>query len=200
MNWRLFVFIFYTFLLFCFTGCKYDMFALKMDDAQYVTSEVTEPMEDENDMVSQYRLFVNGKDITNGRSIQKECEHISTIPGVMWEHDSCYIMLPYISILEELGAKIDWVSAEIATVKFCDSEYILNIAEGSMRLAGDTEDDITGNYIRAGYGGLRHFRMEHGEFLLDHATVNCSFQIMGTDIRVFVNLDNMIIIESTSEN
>ena len=39
-----------------------------------------------------------------------------------------------------------------------------------------------------------------GEFLLDHATVNCSFQIMGTDIRVFVNLDNMIIIESTSEN
>ena len=182
------------FLAIYFSGCHQEFIA--PSDTLPIQLETTEHTGDEQ-MEQNYRLIVKGKDITGEYSIQKKTySYFYPVSGKNIE--SHYIMLPYIAILEELGAEVEWQDTEIAIIKFQGREYTLNTIKGTMTEPAYTNRTVLegGNYLFPGWGGGgQHFEIINSEFFLDDASVRGSLFLMGSGITVHINSDKTITIE-----
>ncbi len=124
-----------------------------------------------------YKIIVCGTEV-------EDCGYYVDMP----EH-SGYAMLPLDSILESLGADVEWNNRFKARVIFNDKVYNLNTRKLSF-----IEEGVDGNCIvpAPGQNGIYHASYD-GVFLLDQTTVNTLVRYMGIRLRFDVDTDKLLI-------
>ena len=160
------------FIIFCiasmilFNGCA--------GNTETSTTPNTTHNEGEEQM-SDCRLIVNGKNIAAGH-------HVEYIEG------DYYFELPFVAIMEALGAKVQWRSETTATVLFNDINYTLNTRECTMFI-NSKENDV----LVIPPGGIRRYRTVNGEFVLDSNTVHSAMFLLDRNIRVNIDYENKTV-------
>ncbi len=101
-----------------------------------------------------------------------------------------YVMLPFGSILESLGADVEWSSKSKAKVIFNDKVYRLNARRLSFTLEGSHD-----NYIIPAPGQTEIYHTsDDGVFLLDDTTSRTVVRFaMGIHLSLDVDTDKLVI-------
>ena len=85
------------------------------------------PTDDVNLGESDIRLIVNGKDITEGNYVDIVVDETGKF---------LYTEMPFVAVMEELGAEFEWTSDTTANMMFDGKTYILDIANFTLLLDG----------------------------------------------------------------
>lgn len=129
-------------------------------------------------------LIVNGKDIT-------EDSH-----AVMENGNGIYVRLPFVAIMEELGAEFEWESNRYAKMHFQEMTLYLDIDEGVLWEI--INDDFRVNlFAVVGGGPLEHTAMDK-ELLLDSVCARSFFREVG--ITLDINYDERVVTIVSSPN
>lgn len=127
----------------------------------------------EGDIVSNCTLIVNGIDITS--------EHYVKI-------NEDYAELPFIAIMDTLGAEIVWQNENTANITYNSKNYILKTNDCSfMEVGGQV------NFLSTPPGGTRHYKTVEGEFILDSVTTSGAFQLMKANTKININYTDKVI-------
>ena len=118
-------------------------------------------------------LIVNGKDITNGNYVRIDKEQTA---------------LPFTAIMEALGSRVTWLNQTTAIIIFRNKSYILNTSDCTLVETGGKT-----NFLSAPPGGIRHYKMEGNEFILDYCTMAGAFQLMKAEVEIKIDYDDNII-------
>lgn len=121
----------------------------------------------EEEIMSEWRLLVNGKDITEGNHIEEAMEK------------DYYVEVPFIAIMEELGAKVEWSSKTTANITYNDVEYYLDTEDCIFSPVGD-DDNLT----IPPPGGRRQYETLDYELILDGLTMDFCLSRFGFDLSV----------------
>ena len=125
-------------------------------------------------MEIQNRLIVNGNSLT-------EASYISfTSHGAM---------VPFVVVLEKLGAEILWENDCTAKIVFAEKQYTLDTSAATLTRDGDQT-----NCLIPAPGSSVHHQTVDGVFVLDHITTRTSLMIMGMMIDIEVDYKNNTII------
>lgn len=124
--------------------------------------------------VIQNRLTVNGYSLT-------EASYMSfTSHGAM---------VPFVAVLEKLGAEIIWENDCTATIVFAEKQYFLDTSVATLIRDGDET-----NCLIPAPGSSVHHQTVDGVFVLDHITTRTALMIMGMMIDVEVDYKNNTVI------
>ncbi len=103
-------------------------------------------------------LIVNGNDITDSAQV------------VMKRDDGNYTLLPFVAIMEELGAKFEWESDYVAKIEFREKNFTLNIEECELIAEGNKV-----NLISPVLGGTRKSFADKQALTVDNVTLKQFF-------------------------
>jgi len=113
-------------------------------------------------------LIVNGIDITDEAHI-------------VFHHG--FVELPFVAVLEALGADVQWIEDEMISITYAGKEYTLNIGEGS--LPGFVEVE-TGQYhpLFVLGGGFMMFEVLDNELIITNWSMSGAMRALGVEMRV----------------
>ncbi len=147
------------------------------------TQKTTEYIGDDN-VSDNCTLIINGKDITNGNYVRIN-------------HAKHYAEIPFTTVIQELGAKVEWKDDSKAVVKYDGRKYILNTNEGTLV---EKWDKHKLNQIMPA-GGQQHkvvCKVVDNELIVDsNSSRYFIFVVMGANMKVDYN-KNAVNIESNN--
>ncbi len=126
-------------------------------------------------------LIVNGNDITDSTHV------------VMKSDDGNYTLLPFVEIMEVLGAEFEWESDYVAKIEFLEMRFALNVKE--CKLIAE-ENDV--NLISPPLGGTRKFSADKKELIVDNVTLKQFFDAAG--INALYDYNKKIVTISTKSS
>lgn len=141
------------------------------DTASQTQDQTTEQPEMQKE--AEYRLFVNGKEIKENQCFYYTISYYRpnySLPMSMLHYD-----IPFVAVLKELGAEIQWKSSTIAKVLLYEKEYTLNIEKCSL---STNEND---NLILCAPGGSGYFRAEEREIWMCATRITLFLDRIGFD-------------------
>ena len=100
-----------------------------------------------------------------------------------------YISLPFLTVLQELGAKITSISAEETKISYGGKNYILNTKKATF-----TEEGHDFNFIIPAPGAQVYHYTAENEFYLDDITLRSILQYIGLHIQVKVDTQSRCVI------
>ena len=121
-----------------------------------------------NDLESNCKLIVTGKDIS-----QKSY--------VYMHFDKKYVELPLITILDELGASVDWKNDNEVHFEFADKTYILYIWEDALYEQGDTMSLLM---PAPGDPGGQYVRIIENEYMINDSCIKLLMFELGFNIKM----------------
>lgn len=143
-------------------------------DVDHKNQKITvEYLADDADPVD-YKLIVNGQDITDGNYLEVH-------------KNEKYTLLPVTAVLESLGAEVNWTNETIADIIFNERVYVLDLEKISLV---EKDDKYAIDYLIPAPGGEMYCRVIDGELLLDDLTFKGSVMQMGMETMVRVNVDH----------
>lgn len=124
--------------------------------------------EDDNVMQSNCLVYVNGIDITSKSKIT-------------WCHEDNYAVLPFTIILEELGAKVEWINDAKVIIVLSEKQYILDTVQHTL-----VEEGKTMNMIEPPPGTLHfpYYQCADGEFFIDSDCAKYFLHSIGATVAV----------------
>lgn len=93
-----------------------------------------------------------------------------------------YVMLPVTTVLQALGAQIEWESIDVAKIVFNEEIYLLNTSKKSIIREKDNLECII-----AAPGSKVYREVVENELLLDDISFKITMQIMGAPIKIDVD-------------
>lgn len=129
-------------------------------------------------------LIVNGKDIT-------EDSH-----AVMENGNGVHVRLPFVAIMEELGAEFEWESNRYAKMHFQEATFSLDIDKGKL-LKKIADDSYTNLFVVYGGGPYENTAIDK-ELLLHEVRARSFFSEVG--ITLDINYEERIVTIVSSPN
>jgi hypothetical protein len=122
-------------------------------------------------------LFVNGKQVASGEP-------------VLLHHDHADI--PFVGVLEALGAKVSWTGETTANIVLNGSSYVLDTTQKVTCI------DAQGNdHLNTGMVTPRLSRKARYELFLDTKSAKISLSLMGIDAEITLDrVSNRVILEA----
>ncbi len=118
---KLILFLFVFIITLIFSSCNISSssnFPENNETIPFSTYSTTISIGDDK-LMENFTLIVNGKDITKGNYV-----HIN--------HTEHYAEIPFIAVIQELGAKVEWRDNIKAEITYNKKKYILDISNGTL--------------------------------------------------------------------
>lgn len=134
-------------------------------------------------MNSNFKLTVNGKDISSDRVLSIN-------------HEKQYAEIPLIATLRALDCQVEWVNEKKVKIICNDTVYILNPSKKTLKEKGDSF-----NIIAVAPGATHGIYCEtlEQEFIIDSDSVSYFLYLLGAKIVIDYDCDTVIIDWKTKE-
>lgn len=148
-----------------------------LSETESTVSTTTNSPREDSSMPNMGELIIDGRRLETAYSV------------AFTEHGA---MLPFVAVLEALGAEILWENDHNAKIFFQKQEYMLDTAAAVM-----ISETNHANCLIATPGSVMHHKLEDGIFVLDHITVRTVLMIMGVSAKIEVDYENCTVEIST---
>ena len=185
--------------LLCTVGCNLSETEQPIDDTSFVSTDTQESeaaslYDEESDssenaqtetstdsIERDYKLIVGGNEITS--------EH----PIKMYVDERRYAEVPFVAVMQELGAEFEWQSESVAKMSFREMSFVLDVTKCNLVTEGQ---EI--NLINPPPGGTRYYTSLKKELIIDNRTAKGFFDQVG--ITLEMDYDNRVVNIDRSPN
>lgn len=149
---------------------------LPEDNQTDVSADISNNPNEGKEMEKGNKLIVFGRCVPQGNCM------------VFHDNPRC-VTLPFVAVVEALGAKVERESETIFEITLNGEEYVLNTETATL-----IKEASNINCIIPTPGGNLFYQVVEGEFLLDHITVRTVAMIMGVSIKIDVDYQNCRVV------